>query len=334
MKALFYEGPNRMHVADLPEPSPAAGEVKLRVGACGICGSDVHGYTGQSGRRVPGMVMGHEFAGEIVELGSGVDGWKTGQRVTAFNIIGCDECPHCASGNSQRCPHRKVIGVNMGTIGAYAEYICMPAKNLAELADGVSYADGLLHEPLTVAYHALGHVPQDAQSLAIVGGGTIGQGLVMVAQALGDRKVFLLEPLAEKRALAEQHGAAALPPDLNELVKHLPDGADAAMEAVGIEAAFQLALDAIHPSGTLVLVGNLAKQVPLPLQHVTSTEKHLVGSYGFNLGDFQRIMSWINEGRFDLTPFLSGSCTLEEAPQVFADLAAGRRQALKIVVEP
>jgi L-iditol 2-dehydrogenase len=132
--------------------------------------------------------------------------------------------------------------------------------------------------------------------------------------------------------MVEAVGARAVTPD--GLAGEFPSGADAAVEAVGVAATVQAALQAVRPAGTLVLLGNLAKDVPLPLQHITSTEKHLVGSYGFNLTDFQTVVGWINEGRFDLAPMLTGTCTLEEAPQVFADLASGARQAVKLVVEP
>lgn len=334
MKAVIYDGPNAMHLADLPEPEPAAGEVKLRVGACGICGSDVHGYTGESGRRTAGQVMGHEFSGAVTAIGPGVNTWKPGERVAAFNIVGCGACPYCLSGNMQCCPTRKVIGVNTGTVGAFAEYVCVPADNLARIADHVSYSIALLNEPLAVSFHALSHVPAHAKSLVIVGGGTIGQCLVRVAKVLGGRDVFVLEPVEEKRKLAEKNGAVALPPDLELLKQHLPEGADAAIEAVGVEATVLSALEAIRPTGTLVLLGNLAKQVTLPLQHISSTEKRLVGSYGFNFRDFETIVGWINEGRFELDELLTGSCGLAQTPEVFADLASGRRQAVKIVVQP
>lgn len=334
MKALLYEGPHKLRVADMPEPSPGPGEVKLRVGACGICGSDVHGYTGESGRRTAGQVMGHEFAGSIAAIGPGVEGWRIGQRVAAFNVIGCGQCRLCVEGNVQCCAKRKVIGVNTGTNGAYAEYVIAPAANLAAIEDHVPYAAALLNEPLAVSYHAFSHLPQDAKSVVVVGGGTIGQCVAMVGQVLGGRKIYLLEPLEEKRKLAEKTGAIALPSDLDVLHQHLPDGADCAIEAVGIEKTVLLALESIRARGTLVLLGNLAKQVTLPLQHISSNEKRLVGTYTFTFKEFETIVGWINQGRFDLKPLLTGACTLDETPEVFADLASGKRQAVKIVVEP
>jgi len=335
MRALLFQGPHRLDVVELPDPSPAPGEVKLRVEACGICGSDVHGYTGESGRRTAGQVMGHEFAGEIVDVGDGIEGWPIGSRVAAYNIIGCGRCRFCAVGNEQCCPDRKVVGVNTGKVGAFAEYVCVPARNLAMLSPSVSFATALLNEPLAVSYHALQFVPGDAKTLAIVGGGTIGQCLAAVAKVLGRfEQVVVMEPVEEKRRLAERTGAVAIPPDQSHLLRLLPGGADASVEAVGVEATVQSALEAIRPGGTLVLLGNLAKTVSLPLQHISSNEKHLVGTYGFSLADFKQVVAWINEGRFDLAPMVTGRLSLEEAPAAFADLASGRRQAVKLVVEP
>lgn len=334
MKAIQFDGPHQMRLVDLDEPIPQAGEVKLKVEACGICGSDVHGYTGQSGRRTAGQVMGHEFAGQIVENGPGVQSWRVGQRVAAYNIVGCGNCVYCQSGQCQCCPTRQVIGVNTGQRGAFAEYICVPSDNLAELADRVSFESALLNEPLAVSYHALSHVPQSAKTLAIIGGGTIGQCLVRVAKLLKRWRVVLLEPIEEKRKLAETQGVDAIPPDLTRLHSLLPGGADAAIEAVGVDATVRLALESIRPAGTLVLLGNLDKEVTLPLQHISSNEKHLVGTYGFNLEDFRAVVGWINEGRFDLTPLVTGTISLAETPAAFEDLASGRRGAVKLVVNP
>lgn len=334
MKALIYGGPHQLSLTDLPEPSPGQGEVKLRVKACGICGSDVHGYTGESGRRTAGQVMGHEFAGEIVDVGADVDGWKKGQRVAVYNIVPGPDAHKFSPEMIQCSPGKRVLGVNTGKVGAFAEYICVPAANLAELSDDISYSIALLNEPLAVSYHALRHLPSTRQSLAIVGGGTIGQCLSRVAKVMGNFEVYVLEPNAEKRALAAKTGATVLESNLDELAKYLPEGADSSIEAVGTEESLITSIRAVRPGGNVIVLGNLAKQVTIPYQEISSYEKKLIGSYGFNGKDFQTIVGWINEGKFQLDDLLSGTCTLEETPKVFEDLASGRRQAVKVVVEP
>src|SRR5690606_11652266 len=145
------------------------------------------------------------------------EGWQSGQRVAAFNIVGCGLCVFCEQGKEQCCPDRKVIGVNTGKVGAFAEFVCVPARNLARLNDDVTFPIALLNEPLAVSYHALQHVPDDAKTLVIVGGGTIGQCLARVAKILGRWEVYVLEPIAEKRQLVEQTGVTALPPELEKL---------------------------------------------------------------------------------------------------------------------
>lgn len=333
MKALIFDGPHQLRLGELPEPAPAPGEVKLRVKACGICGSDVHGYTGESGRRTAGQVMGHEFAGQIVEVGEEVDGWKTGDRVAVYNIVPGEDADRFGPDMIQCSPGKKVLGVNTGTVGAFAEYICVPAANLAAMADNVPFSIALLNEPLAVSYHALRQLPTGTRSLVIVGGGTIGQCLARVAAVMGGFDVFVVEPIEDKRRLAAKTGATVLA-EAKELESILPSGADAAIEAVGIESTLLIALRAIRPGGTVVVLGNLAKEVTLPYQEISSFEKKLVGSYGFNKKDFQTIVQWINDGRFELDDLLTGTCTLEETPDMFEELAGGRRQAVKIVVEP
>ena len=173
----------------------------------------------------------------------------------------------------QCSPGKKVLGVNTGKVGAFAEYICVPAANLAELSANVSYSIALLNEPLAVSYHALRHLPETTQSLVIVGGGTIGQCLARVAQVMGHFKVYVLEPNPDKRTLAAKTGATVLPSHLEELEKYLPEGADSSIEAVGIEESLITSIRAIRPGGTAVVLGNLAKQVTIPYQEISSFEK-------------------------------------------------------------
>ncbi|MDQ2807447.1 MAG: alcohol dehydrogenase catalytic domain-containing protein, partial [Chloroflexota bacterium] len=154
MQALIWQGPHDMVVADLERPVPGPGEVLIAVRAAGICGSDIHGYTGASGRRAPGMVMGHEFAGEVVAHGPGVDGPALGTRVAVNPLLYCGECLDCQAGQEQLCRRRTSIGVNLGQRGGFAEWVAVPARNAIPLADGVRFAAGTLAEPLAVGLRA------------------------------------------------------------------------------------------------------------------------------------------------------------------------------------
>lgn len=338
MRALVYHGPWQMELEELPRPSPAAGEVLLRITAVGICGSDVHGFTGESGRRTPGMVMGHEFAGEIAELGPGVEGWQVGERVAAFNMLGCGQCLFCRTGQTQQCPERQVFGVNMGTRGAFAEFLAVPGANLVRLAPGLDPALAVLHEPLGVGLHAVDILnPSPTDTVVVVGAGTIGLGLTLALRQRGVARIFVLDKIPEKLALAERFGATPVhveKVDPQEVLRAATGGygADGAVEAVGQAGTVRECLRLTRPGGTVVLVGNLAQSVDLPLQEIVSQEKRLLGSYGFHFADFQRAMALINGGGLPLEALLTGECTLEETPAVMAALARGERLATKIVV--
>src|SRR3954467_8701869 len=150
MRALVYYGPHEMRLEEIPAPTPGPGEALVQVKAAGICGSDIHGYTGASGRRTAGMVMGHELAGVVTELGPGAEGVEVGARVAVNPLLYCGEGPACRAGNEQLCRKRRSIGVNMGLLGGFADFVTAPVRNLAPLADQISFAEGSMAEPLAV----------------------------------------------------------------------------------------------------------------------------------------------------------------------------------------
>src|SRR4051794_715142 len=179
MRALVYYGPHDMRLEEIPRPQPGKGEVLVEVKAAGICGSDIHGYTGASGRRTAGMVMGHELAGIVSELGPDVEGVQVGTRVAINPLLYCGECADCRSGNEQLCRNRRTIGVNTGLLGGFAEFVTAPARNAVPLGNEISFAEGSMAEPLAVGLRAstvAGPWPSvsSSQPLAILGGGTIG----------------------------------------------------------------------------------------------------------------------------------------------------------------
>ena len=174
MKGIVYEGPDTLTYRDVPDVTPRRGEVKIRVRACGICGSDVHGYMGITGRRTAPMIMGHEFAGEIAGLGQDVEGWKPGDRVSVYPVDFCGNCEMCKKGQVHLCLNKRAFGV-LDVDGAFAEYICVPAKCCFSLSDKVSFSMGSLFEPLAVAYRSVEHAGElEGKTVLIVGAGTIG----------------------------------------------------------------------------------------------------------------------------------------------------------------
>src|SRR2546430_2177950 len=185
MKALLLSSYKNLELADLPAPSPAPDEVLIRVAACGICGSDVHGYDGSSGRRIPPIVMGHEAAGVIAAVGSAVENFSSGDRVTFDSTVYCGECPNCRRGNVNLCDRRQVLGVSCGDYrraGAFAEFVVAPARIIHRLPDSLSFSDAALLEAVAVALHAVSLVPVvPGNTVLVIGAGTIG---LLLQQAL------------------------------------------------------------------------------------------------------------------------------------------------------
>lgn len=340
MKILKYNGPWQLSIEEAPVPSYGSQEVLIRTEAVGICGSDVHGYTGESGRRKAGMVMGHEAGGTIVEVGSEVTGLKPGDEVAIFPTLGCGKCRYCLAGQEQICPEKRIIGVNAGTWGAMAEFFACHARQAVPLSRKVDPAIALLAEPLAVSLHAINLMqPKKDAILAIVGAGTIGLALTVVLKNLGYDNLFIVDKIDEKLAFAKELGAEPIHAEREnalEIISAKTGGRRAAgvFEAVGAAVTVRAAYDLCDFGGTVVLIGNLAKEFTLPLQGVTSNETTLRGSYGFNRAEFGKAVQIAVDNEEVLKKFITGSCTLEETPQIMEQLAKGTLQAMKMIIRP
>ncbi len=208
MKALLLSRYRNFELADLPAPVPADDEVLVRVAACGICGSDVHGYDGSTGRRIPPIVMGHEAAGTIAACGASVSDFAVGERVTFDSTVYCGDCAHCRGGAANLCDRRQVLGVSCGDYrraGAFAELCAVPARILYRLPDGFPFAEAALLEAVAVAIHGVNLAKVSTTTTAlVVGAGTIG---LLAVQALARRRLHARRGHRRRRA-APDAGAA------------------------------------------------------------------------------------------------------------------------------
>ena len=294
MKILQFNGPWQFSIEEASIPSFGPQELLIRADAVGICGSDVHGFTGESGRRKPGMVMGHEVAGTVVKAGAEIVSLQPGDRVAIYPTLGCGICRHCQPGMEHICPNKRILGVNAGHWGAMADFFTCHERQAFRLDSEVDPAIGLLAEPLAVALHAVNLMrPAKDAILGIVGAGTIGLALLVVLRDLGFESIFIIDRIEEKLEMARNLGAKAIQADHGQPAQVIANEtggrrANGVFEAVGLAETVRTAYDLCDFGGTVVLIGNLAKEFSLPLQGVTSNETTLRGSYGFNRTEFAK----------------------------------------------
>jgi L-iditol 2-dehydrogenase len=343
MKALVLKEYRKFAVEDVAAPTWQPKDVLVRVRVCGICGSDVHGMDGSSGRRIPPIVMGHEAAGVIAEIGGAVTGWSKGDRVTFDSTISCGECWFCRRGEINLCENRRVLGVSCGEYrrdGAFAEYVAVPARILYRLPDNLSFEQAAMVEAVSVAVHAVERTPLTLEaSVAVVGAGMIGLLVVQVLRARGCGRIIAIDLEEEKLKLASRFGAThtikAGEPDLPKKIQALTSGrgADAAFEVVGLPATVKTAIESVRKGGSVTLVGNLKPQVELPLQAVVTRELTLIGTCA-SAGEYPACLDLIASGKVNVTDFISATPPLEEGAQWFERLYGGEKGLMKVLLKP
>ena len=342
MQALLLSAYRKLELADLPRPVIAPDEVLLRVAACGICGSDVHGYDGASGRRIPPIVMGHEAAGTIAEIGAAVSGWQIGDRVTFDSTLFCGHCAFCLRGEANLCDNRQVFGVSCADYrrnGAFAEFIAIPERVLYRLPPALPFAHAAMIEAVSVALHAvrIAEFPAGATAL-VIGAGMIGTLIVQALRVAGAARILVADPDTSRLELARTSGAHTLIPTgerdtAQAVLAALPGGVDHVFEAVGIAGTLATAVAAVRKGGTVTLVGNIAPQVELPLQAVVTRQIRLQGS-ATSAGEYPQAIALLAAGQIDVTPLISAVTTLSDGANSFDRLYRREPNLMKIVLTP
>ena len=342
MKALVLEEYNKFVLKEVEKPQIQPDEVLVRIQACSICGSDVHGMDGSTGRRIPPVIMGHEAAGIIEQVGQNVEGWKEGDRVTFDSTLYCGECEFCKRGEVNLCDNRRVFGVSCGEYrfnGAFAEYAAVNQRILYKLPEEVSFLQAAMIEPLSIAVHAVrvSNIAQD-QDVAVVGTGMIGLLLVQVLAAKGCRKLIAVDVDDDKLALAKRFGATHIVNSKGDAVKEILDitqgrGLDASFEAVGIEVTGNIAIKSLRKGGTAVLVGNLSAMESLPVQAIVTRQLSVLGSCA-SAGEYDECIQLIAEKKVDVEAFVSASAPLDEGAEWFKRLYAKEPGLMKVILLP
>ena len=343
MRAVVLTGPRQMHLEERPVPAIGEGEVLVRVEAVGVCGSDVHYYRdGRIGDRVvtEPLVLGHEFAGEVAEVGAAVSDWRPGDRVAVDPTVPCGRCHFCQQGLIHVCPQVNFCGTPP-TDGGYVEFFAARAQNLHRLPEGVSFAEGAMIEPLAVAVHAvsLAHI-QPGETVVVLGGGCIGLTVLQVAREQRARVVLLSEPLAARRAMGEKLGAErVVNPDETDPVEMALEatnglGPDVVFECAGSLETPQQAIDMCRARGRVVWVGiPPGDTVPLSIHEARRKELTILMDRRF-LATYPQAIDLVESGRVDVASLITHRFGLAETEAAFALVDTYGDGVVKALIEP
>jgi len=343
LKALVYTQPYCFEYTDFPEPEAGADDVLIRVRACGICGSDVHGSTGKTGRRIPPLIMGHEAAGIVESAGKNVKGFKKGDRVCFDSTVYCNQCEPCRAGFYNRCEHRQVLGVSTPDFkrhGAFAEYVAVPWWIVSKIPEQLSFVHAALLEPVSIGVHAANRASlSNKDTVVVIGAGAIGLFILQAVRLKGARKIFVSDINEFRLNVAGKLGANEVinpeKSDLKEIVFEKTDnkGVDVSFEAVGYASTFQDAVSVTKMGGQVVAVGNLEKMAEFDLQQFIAGELTFTGSYASS-GEFRDCIELVASGKINVGPLISDVLPLKDGPQAFERLLKAEENLLKIVLEP
>ncbi len=345
MKALLLTAPSKLELVDFPDPTPAADEVVVRVRACGICGSDIHGWDGSTGRRHPPLIMGHEAAGEVVSAGPRVTRFRAGDRVTFDSTIYCGECRFCRDGHVNLCENRRVVGVSPVEYkqhGAFAELVAVPERILYRLPDTLPFPQAAMVEPVSIAVHAVHRTRIAAGSTAVViGSGMIGLLVIQALRWAGAKNVIAVDLADNRLELARRLGATHTinsgKADAAAEVMRLTDGlgADTAFEVVGFTPTLNLALATLKRGGACVLVGNLSPRTQdFPLQAVVTKEITITGSCA-SAGEYPLCLELIAKGAINVQPMIEAVVPLADGAGWFEKLSAkDGGKYMKVILSP
>lgn len=338
MKALVYHGEKKLNWEEAPDPEIGEDQLLIESRAVGVCGSDLHGYLGLTGRRIPPMIMGHEFSGVVRQKGRKVKGIGAGDRVCVQPIQFCGTCVFCRQGFQNICPNKKILGV-LDVNGAMAELVAVNADHAFGLGEGVSFADGSMVEPFSVAHAAVKLAPElRGKNVAIVGAGTIGLCLLQFVVMGKPRRIIVTDLSDNRLSVAEQLGAhTPVNPGRVDPVKAVLDatdglGADIVFEAVGESPTARQSIDLAKIRGSIVWIGNSAKMVEIDMQKVVTMELNIQGSYGFTTETFKETLSLMNAGKLRAERIVSVKQPLSDGAAVFEKMLREKDKHIKAIL--
>lgn len=342
MKALVYYGPHDIRYEEVATPVPSKDEVLVRVKSVSICGSDLSGYKAVSAMRAPGLIMGHEFSGEIAAQGKGVTGLKVEDRVGVVTNLFCGKCQDCRDGRTNVCDYRHIIGTTMkaGSYnGAMSEYVVAPAEKIMHLPDNVSFDEAALVEPLSISLRATKHAGDvRGKTVAVFGAGPIGLMGIMCMKSFGAGKIIAIDVLENRLELARACGATDTilsTDDVAGITRKMTDnvGIDVVFDAAGVPATVNMAIEIARNGGTVLMVGMAAPTFEIEYKHAVVKELTLQASYMYTT-EMHEGLQMIIDGKLNVARMITSRHPLSEGPKVFESLASPNTKDVKVILYP
>lgn len=338
MKAVFVEDAYKIEVKDVNIPNLKPNDVLIKVKTAGICGSDIHTYTGVHPFRKPPVIIGHELAGEVVDVGENVTTIKKGDRVTVEPQIGCGECEYCLNGEVNYCENRGAPGVN-NWFGSMAEYFVAPEITVYKLPEGMSFDEGALVEPFAVGVHAVRKAGIEVgDKVAVLGAGPIGLLALAAAKAAGATSLLITDVLDYALKSAEQMGATHTlniknKEDWVREALHAIDGKfDKVLIAVGVPGIIDEALRLSKKGGRIVTIAMFHEDQNLNIENLQQTEKEIIGCMTYNREDFRAAINLISAGAFDSNIIVTHRLPYDDAAKGFELVERKLDSVIKVLV--
>lgn len=338
MKTLLYPAYDRLEIAEVPDPQPGEGELLLKVSACGICGSELEAFRNRSPRRVPPLVLGHEFCGEVVDTGRGTSIFKLGEHVISHSLIGCGECVRCLRGEVNLCARRQIFG--MQRLGAFAEFVTAPEMSVVRWPDHLAAEAASLAEVLANGVHVVGLSKRLApRKVAILGAGPIGLMTLQAFQVLTGAEVIVSEPIPERldaaAKLGAKHAINSCQDDFQNAVLDWTngEGADVVVDAVGLLDTKRQSLPATRPGGATIWIGTHENTVMIDSYEITLAERCVQGSYAATMAELQLSVDLLAQGKVDGLSWVK-TFPLTEGVTAFRQMLAAQGDDIKGVLCP
>ncbi|MEM2180086.1 MAG: alcohol dehydrogenase catalytic domain-containing protein [Nitrososphaeria archaeon] len=336
MKAIVIKKPYEISIEDVNVPEISHNELLIKVKAVGICASEVHAFQGAHPFRIPPIISGHEFSGEVFKVGANVRGFSEGDRVTAFPIIACGSCEYCLSGKNNLCENRIVLGTSKW-LGPFGEYIKAPETVVYKIPNDITYDEGALIEPLAVGFHTFkrANVKPD-QTLAIFGAGAIGLSTLIIAKYFGT-KTLVFEPVEFKANIAKKLGADIVAnPILHDTKKILSEisikGVDAAIDCAGAKSSLLNAIDMVKKDGRVVVTALFKEKIEIDPLAIMLKEINILGSNMYTSEEFKQTVSISSHVKDKLSQLITHKMNFEQANEAFKLMLENK--AIRIILHP